>query len=88
MQVRASLMLQAACWGGIAQARGLIPAGFAATFNTPLAGIVFEEMDRAYESRTNGLVLKAAYPGRPRVARAARQLHLSRRRQGHGGVRS
>jgi H+/Cl- antiporter ClcA len=65
VQVGASLMLQAARWGGMAQARGLIlagsAAGIAAAFNTPLAGIVFaiEEMGRAYESRTNGLVLTA-----------------------------
>jgi H+/Cl- antiporter ClcA len=65
VQVGASIMLQAARWGGIAQARGLIlagsAAGIAAAFNTPLAGIVFaiEEMSRAYESRANGLVLMA-----------------------------
>lgn len=65
VQVGASLMLQVARWGGMAQARGLIlagsAAGIAAAFNTPLAGIVFaiEEMGRAYESRTNGLVLTA-----------------------------
>lgn len=65
VQVGASLMLQVARWGGMAQARGLIlagsAAGIAAVFNTPLAGIVFaiEEMGRAYESRTNGLVLTA-----------------------------
>lgn len=65
VQVGASLMLQAARWGGMAQARGLIlagsAAGIAAAFNTPLAGIVFaiEEMGRSYEARTNGLVLTA-----------------------------
>ncbi|WP_214476491.1 chloride channel protein [Mesorhizobium sp. dw_380] len=65
VQVGASLMLQAARWGGMAQARGLIlagsAAGIAAAFNTPLAGIVFaiEEMGRTYEARTNGLVLTA-----------------------------
>ena len=65
VQVGASLMLQAARWGGMARARGLIlagsAAGIAAAFNTPLAGIVFaiEEMSRTYQSRTNGLVLSA-----------------------------
>lgn len=65
VQVGASIMLQAARWGGMAQARGLIlagsAAGIAAAFNTPLAGIVFaiEEMGRAYQARTNGLVLSA-----------------------------
>ncbi len=65
VQVGASLMLQAARWGGMAHARGLIlagsAAGIAAAFNTPLAGIVFaiEEMGRAYQARTNGLVLSA-----------------------------
>jgi H+/Cl- antiporter ClcA len=36
-------------------------AGVAAAFNTPLAGIVFaiEEMSRAFESRTSGLVIAA-----------------------------
>jgi H+/Cl- antiporter ClcA len=65
VQVGASLMLQAARWGGMAQARGLIlagsAAGIAAAFNTPLAGVVFaiEEMGRTYQARTNGLVLSA-----------------------------
>ncbi|MHC1549748.1 chloride channel protein [Phyllobacterium sp. K27] len=65
VQIGASLMLQAARWGGMAHARGLIvagsAAGVAAAFNTPLAGIVFaiEEMGRSYESRANGLVLTA-----------------------------
>lgn len=65
MQVGASIMLQAARWGGMAQAKGLIlagsAAGIAAAFNTPLAGIVFaiEEMSKTYESRANGLVLTA-----------------------------
>lgn len=65
VQVGASLMLQAARWGGMAHARGLIlagsAAGIAAAFNTPLAGIVFaiEEMGRSYQSRTNGIVLSA-----------------------------
>lgn len=65
VQVGASIMLQAARLGGMAQARGLIlagsAAGIAAAFNTPLAGIVFaiEEMSRTYEARSNGLVLTA-----------------------------
>lgn len=58
-------MLQAARWGGMAQAQGLIlagsAAGIAAAFNTPLAGIVFaiEEMGRTYQVHTTGLVLSA-----------------------------
>jgi len=65
VQIGASIMLQSARFGGMEQARGLIPAGsaagIAAAFNTPLAGIVFaiEEMERAYAARTNGLVLSA-----------------------------
>ena len=65
VQVGASIMLQAARWGGMAQARGLILAGSAAgiagAFNTPLAGIVFaiEEMSKTYQARTNGIVLSA-----------------------------
>jgi H+/Cl- antiporter ClcA len=65
VQVGASLMLQTARIGGMAQARGLIlagsAAGIAAAFNTPLAGIVFaiEEMGRSYSARTNGVVLSA-----------------------------
>jgi H+/Cl- antiporter ClcA len=65
VQVGASLMLQAADFGGMSQARGLIlagsAAGIAAAFNTPLAGIVFaiEELSRSYQARTNGVVLSA-----------------------------
>ncbi len=65
VQVGASIMLQAAKWGGMGRERGLIlagsAAGVAAAFNTPLAGIVFaiEEMSRDYESRTSFLVLSA-----------------------------
>jgi H+/Cl- antiporter ClcA len=65
VQVGASIMLQVARWGRMAQAKGLIlagsAAGVAAAFNTPLAGIVFaiEEMGRTYQARTNGLVLTA-----------------------------
>ncbi|MFD2173604.1 chloride channel protein [Rhodobacter lacus] len=63
VQVGASIMAQAARIGNLAHRRGLIlagsAAGIAAAFNTPLAGIVFaiEEMSRAYQARTNGLVL-------------------------------
>ena len=45
--------------------RGLIiaggAAGFAAAFNTPLAGIVFafEELSRSFEQKTNGIILTA-----------------------------
>ena len=65
VQVGASIMLGAAKLGGLGRERGLIlagsAAGVAAAFNTPLAGIVFaiEEMSRAFESRTTGLVLIA-----------------------------
>jgi H+/Cl- antiporter ClcA len=65
VQVGASIMLGTAKLGGMGQERGLIlagaAAGVAAAFNTPLAGIVFaiEEMSRAFETRTSGLVLIA-----------------------------
>ncbi|HEX4117878.1 MAG TPA: chloride channel protein, partial [Rhizomicrobium sp.] len=65
VQVGASIMLYAAKLGGMGREKGLIlagsAAGVAAAFNTPLAGIVFaiEEMSRAFESRTSGLVLMA-----------------------------
>ncbi len=65
VQVGAAIMLFTARAGGIGLEKGLIlagsAAGVAAAFNTPLAGVVFaiEEMSRAFEQRTNGLVLIA-----------------------------
>lgn len=65
VQVGATLMLIAAGLAGLTRERGFIlagaAAGIAAAFNTPLAGLVFaiEEMARAYEQRTSGLVLVA-----------------------------
>ncbi|RIY03561.1 chloride channel protein [Aureimonas flava] len=65
VQVGAAIMMAVGRAGGAIHARGLIlagsAAGIAAAFNTPLAGIVFaiEEMGRAYEARTNGLVISA-----------------------------
>jgi H+/Cl- antiporter ClcA len=65
VQVGASVMLGTARLTGMTRERGLIlagaAAGVAAAFNTPLAGIVFaiEEMSRAFESRTTGMVLIA-----------------------------
>ncbi|MCP5411135.1 MAG: chloride channel protein [Alphaproteobacteria bacterium] len=65
VQVGAAIMLYSAKVGRMISQRGLIlagsAAGVAAAFNTPLAGIVFaiEEMSRAFELRTSGLVLIA-----------------------------
>lgn len=63
VQIGASIMMAAGRFGDVARMRGLIlggsAAGIAAAFNTPIAGIVFaiEEMGRAYQARTNGVVL-------------------------------
>ncbi len=65
VQVGAAIMMAVGRAGGAVHERGLILAGSAAgvsaAFNTPLAGIVFaiEEMGRAYQARTNGLVVSA-----------------------------
>ena len=65
VQIGAGVMLQFGIWGGVQREKALILAGSAAgiagAFNTPLAGIVFaiEEMSKAFEQRTNGLVLYA-----------------------------
>ena len=65
VQVGAAIMLASGKFFGRSQQHGLIlaggAAGIAAAFNTPLAGIVFaiEELSRAYERRTNSLVLTA-----------------------------
>ena len=65
VQVGAAIMLSTARAGGMGLEQGLIlagsAAGVAAAFNTPLAGVVFaiEEMSRAFEQRTSGMVLIA-----------------------------
>lgn len=64
VQVGASIMFAIGRWSPRRQP-GLIlagaAAGVAAAFNTPLAGVVFaiEEMSRAFESRTSGLIIAA-----------------------------
>jgi H+/Cl- antiporter ClcA len=65
VQVGAAIMLATSRVGGGKMEKGLIlagsAAGIAAAFNTPLAGVVFaiEEMSKAFEQRTSGLVMIA-----------------------------
>jgi H+/Cl- antiporter ClcA len=64
VQVGAAIMFAIGRWSPRRQPRLILAgaaAGVAAAFNTPLAGIVFgiEEMSRAFETHTSGLIIAA-----------------------------
>ncbi len=88
-----AIMMAVGRAGGAMHARGLIlavpPPASRRRFNTPLAGIVFaiEEMGRAYEARTNGLVISAVVVAASPSLRADRQLHVFRRERSRRRVR-